>query len=62
MRSYMLTNIGPPSIQGNFCENRNHPVKPHIMEPFNWHTGYIENSDRMTNSYLMSWHTLKSNQ
>ena len=51
---YMLTNIEPPPLDGNFSENRNRPVKPHIMEPFNWHMGYIENSDSMTNSYLMN--------
>jgi len=30
------------------------PVKPHIMEWYNQHMGYIKNSDCTANSYLMS--------
>jgi len=29
---YMLTNKDPPPAEGNFCDNSNHPVKPHIVE------------------------------
>ena len=29
---YMLTNTDPPPAQGNFCDNSNRPMKPHIME------------------------------
>jgi len=52
--AYMLTNMDPPSAEGNFCDDSNCPVKPHIMERYNRHMYYIENSDSMANSYLMS--------
>jgi len=55
----MLTNIDPPPAEGNFCDNSNCPVKPHIVERYNQHMGYIDNSDRMANSCLMSQHTFK---
>jgi len=48
---YMLTNMDPPPAEGNFCDNSNRPMKPHIMERYNRHMGYVDNSDRMTNSY-----------
>jgi len=56
---YMLTNMDPPSAEGNFCDDSNRPVKPHIVEPYNWHMGYVDNSDHMANSYSMSRHTFK---
>ena len=56
---YMLTSMDTPPAEGNFCDNSNHPMKPHIMERYNRHMGYIDNSDRMANSYLMSRCTFK---
>jgi hypothetical protein len=47
---YMLTNMDQPPPEGNFCEN-NRPVKPHIMARYNQHMGYVDNSDRMANTY-----------
>jgi len=44
----------PPPAEGNFCDNSNLPVKPHIVERYNWHMGYINNFDCMANSYSMS--------
>jgi len=35
------------------------PLKPHIVERYNWHMGYVNSSDRMANSYSMSQHTFK---
>ena len=55
----MLTNMGPPTAEENFCDNSNHPVKPHIMEQYNQHIGYVDNSDRMANSYSMIRRTFK---
>jgi len=55
----MLTNMDPPPAEGNFCDNSNHPVKPHIVERYNRHMGYINNSEFMANSYSMSRHTFK---
>jgi len=45
----MLTNMDPPLAEGNFCDDSNHPVKPHIMQQYNWHMGYVNNSDHMAN-------------
>ena len=56
---YMLTNMDPTPAEGNFCDNSNHPMKPHIMEWYNWHMGYVNNSDRMAKSYSMSRRTFK---
>jgi hypothetical protein len=47
---YMLTNMDPPPAKVNFCENK-HPVKPYIVARYNWHMGYVDNSDRLANSY-----------
>ena len=30
----------------------NHPVKPHIVEWYNQHMGYVDNSDHMANSHI----------
>ena len=56
---YMLTNMDPPPAEGNFCDDSNRPVKPYIMERYNRHMGYVDNSDLMTNSYVMSRRTFK---
>ena len=29
---YMLANMDQPPAEGNFCDNSNRPMKPHIME------------------------------
>ena len=51
--------MNPPPAEGNFCEYSNCPLKPHIMELYNLHMGYIVNSDHMAKSYLMNWHAFK---
>jgi len=56
---YMLANMDPPPAEGNFCDDSNRPVKPHIMQQYNWHMGYIDSSDCMANSYSMSQGTFK---
>ena len=56
---YMLTNMDPPPAEGNFCDNSNCPVKPHIMERYNRHVGFVDISDHMANSYLMDRRNLK---
>jgi len=55
----MLTNMDPPPAEGNFCDNSNRPMKPHIVERYNQHVGYVNNSDHMANSYSMSQRTFK---
>ena len=56
---YILTNMDPPSAEGNFCDDSNCPTKPYIVEQYNQHMGYIDNSDCMANSYSMSRCTFK---
>ena len=56
---YMLTNMDHPPAEGNFCDNSYHLMKPYIMEQYKRHMGYVDNSDRMANSYSMSQHTFK---
>jgi len=55
----MLTNMDPSPEGGNFCDNSNRPVKPHIVERYNQHMGFVIISDRMANSYSMSRHNFK---
>jgi len=52
-------NMDPPPAEGNFCDNSNSPTKPHIVEWYNRHVGYIDNSDHMANSYSINQHTFK---
>ena len=57
---YMVTNTDPPPAGGNVCDS-NCPVKRHIMERYNQHMGYTDNSDHMPNNYSMSRRTFKWN-
>jgi len=56
---YVLPNVDPPLAEGNFCGNSNCPMKPHIVELYNRHMSYADNSDHMANSYSMSRCTFK---
>jgi len=56
---YMRNNMDPPSTEGNFCDYSNHPVKPNIVELYSRHMGYVDNSDRMSNSYSIIRRTFK---
>ena len=38
---YMLTNMDPPPAERNFCDKSNCLVKPHVMEWYNWHMGFV---------------------
>jgi len=58
MRS-LHANMDPPPAEGNFCDDSNRTVTPHIVERYNRHLDYIDNSDCMANSYLMSRHTFR---
>ena len=39
---YMLTNMDPPPGEETFCEDSNHPVKPHLAEWYNQHVSYVD--------------------
>ena len=56
---YMLTKMDPPPAERNLCDDSNRPMKPHIVEKYNRHMGHVHNSDRMANSYSISWRTFK---
>lgn len=45
--------MDPSLVEGKFCDNSNHHVKPHIMEQYNWQMSYANNSDHMANRFLM---------
>jgi hypothetical protein len=51
--------MDPPLAEENFCDHSNHPVEPHIVERYNRHKGYVDNADRMANSYSMIRRTIK---
>jgi hypothetical protein len=55
----MPTNVDPTPAQGDFCDDSNHPMKPHILERYNQHMRYVDNSDHMIKNYLMSRQTFK---
>ena len=55
----MLTDMDPPPAEGNFCDDSNRPVKPHIVERYNRHMSFFDISDRMANSYSMDRRNLK---
>ena len=55
---YRLTNMDPPP-EGNFSDNSNRPMKPHIVEQYYRHMDYVNNSDHMANSHSISWRTFK---
>jgi len=55
----MLTDMDPPPAEGNFFDNSNRPMKPHVMEWYYRHMGFADISDRMANGYLMDRHNLK---
>jgi len=39
-----------PPVEGNFCDESGHAVKPRVIEDYNAHVGYVDKSDRMVNS------------
>jgi len=49
----------PPAAEGNFCDDINCTMKLHIVEWYNRHIEYVDNSDHMANSYSISSCTFK---
>ena len=52
-------NMDQPPAEGNFCDDSNPPMKPHIVERYNRHMGYVDSSDRKANSYSVRPRTFK---
>ena len=55
----MLTNMGPPSEEGNFCDDSERGLKPQIVARYNRHMGYFDISDHTANIYSMCRRTFK---
>ncbi|PNF33655.1 hypothetical protein B7P43_G12341 [Cryptotermes secundus] len=56
---YVLMNMHPPLLDGNFQDESGHAVKPHVIEDYNAHMGFVDKSDRMVNSYVIARMTWK---
>ena len=56
---YVLTNIHIPPVEGNFRDKSGHAVKPHVIEDYIAHMGYVDKSDNMVNSYGIARRTWK---
>jgi hypothetical protein len=48
-----------PPLNGNFRDEAGHAVKPHVVEDYNAHMGFVDKSDRMVNSYGIARRTWK---
>ncbi|PNF34414.1 hypothetical protein B7P43_G13948 [Cryptotermes secundus] len=56
---YVLTNMHPPPLDGNFRDESGRAIKPHVIEDYNAHMGFVDKSDRMVNSYGIARRTWK---
>ena len=55
----MLTNIHNAPLEVNFCNGGGKAIKLQIVMDYNHHMVYVDKSDRMDNSYSISWRTFK---
>ena len=55
----VLTNMHTPPVEGNFCNEFGHAVKPRVIEDYNAHVGFVDKLDRMVNSYGIARRTWK---
>jgi len=56
---YILTNMHAPPVEGNFTQESGQAIRPHVVEDYNAHMGFVDKSDRMVNSYGISRRTWK---
>jgi hypothetical protein len=54
---YVLPNMHSPPVDGNFRDESGHAVKPHVIEDYNAHMGFVDKSDRTVNSCGIAWRT-----
>jgi hypothetical protein len=55
---YVLSNIHHPPANGNFRDEHENATKFYIVKEYNTHMGYVDKSDRMSNTYSIcrrSW-------
>jgi len=50
----ILMNMHSPTLECNFCDEHGKTVKLAIMQDYNWHRGYMDKSDHVTNSYSIA--------
>jgi hypothetical protein len=50
----ILTNIHDAPAEGNFCDTNGKAIKPQIVVDYNRHMGYVDNEDRIANSYSIN--------
>ena len=56
---FMLTNIHNAPAEGNFCNGGGKAIKLQIVMDYNHYMGYVDNGDRMANSYSINHCTFK---
>jgi len=56
---YVLTNMHAPPVQGNFTDESGQAIRPHDVEDYNAHMGFVDKSDRLVNSYGIARRTWK---
>jgi hypothetical protein len=44
---YVPTNMHTSPLGGNFRDEAGHAVKPHVVEDYNAHMGFVDKSDKM---------------
>ena len=54
---YILTNMHSPPVEGNFTDDFGHAIKPRVVEDYNAYMRFVDKSDRMVNSYRITWRT-----
>jgi hypothetical protein len=50
----LLTNIHDPRREGNYCDEHRNAIKPAIVADYNCHIGFVDNLDRLANTYMAS--------
>jgi hypothetical protein len=48
-----------PPVDGKFRDESGHGVKPHVIEDYSAHMGFMDKSDRMVNRYGIARRTWK---
>jgi len=50
----IMMKMHSPPLEGNFCNEHDKAVELAIVQDCNRHTGYVDKSDRITNTYSIS--------
>jgi len=56
---YILTNMYASPGEGNFTQESDQAIKPHVVEDYNSYMGFVDKLDRMVNSYGIAHRTWK---